>query len=65
LGVISGAIFFHLFTPLGVAVVNADGTGDGGQLFMMACGVWISCLGLLVIRRELLLNLTKGLLGKA
>src|SRR6185436_4975654 len=26
LGVISGAIFFHLFTPLGVAVVNADGS---------------------------------------
>ena len=26
MGVISGAIFFHLFTPLGVAVINADGT---------------------------------------
>src|SRR5262245_58237376 len=32
LGVISGAIFFHLFTPLGVAVVNADGSSDGGEL---------------------------------
>ena len=64
LGVISGAIFFHVFTPLGVAVVNADGTSDGGQLFMMACGVWISCLSLLVIRRELLLNLGKRLLGR-
>jgi uncharacterized membrane protein YphA (DoxX/SURF4 family) len=30
LGVISGAIFFHLFTPLGVAVPNADGSSDGG-----------------------------------
>lgn len=47
LGVISGAIFFHLFTPLGVAVVNADGSSDGGLLFAMACGVWLSCAWLL------------------
>lgn len=47
LGVISGAIFFHLFTPLGVAVVNTDGTSDGGLLFAMACGVWLSCAWLL------------------
>ena len=52
LGVISGAIFFHLFTPLGVAVVNADGSSDGGDLFMLACGVWISCALLLWIRRD-------------
>jgi hypothetical protein len=42
LGVISGAIFFHLFTPLGVSVLNADGTHDGGQLFALACGVWFA-----------------------
>jgi hypothetical protein len=42
LGVISGAIFFHLFTPLGVSVLNTDGTHDGGQLFALACGVWIA-----------------------
>lgn len=43
LGVISGAIFFHLFTPLGVnRVVDAAGNTDGGVLFMMACGVWLS-----------------------
>lgn len=51
LGVISGAIFFHLFTPLGVAVVNADGSSDGGELFMLACGVWVSCACLLWVRR--------------
>ena len=34
----SGAIFFHLFTPLGV-----DPYGDGGILFKEACSVWISC----------------------
>lgn len=46
-GVISGAIFFHLFTPLGVVrVIDAAGNTDGGVLFMMACGVWLSCLGL-------------------
>jgi uncharacterized membrane protein YphA (DoxX/SURF4 family) len=45
--VISGAIFFHLFTPLGVAVRNTDGSLDGGALFFSACGVWLSCLVLL------------------
>lgn len=40
LAIISGAIFFHLFTPLGIAVINADGSSDGGQLFGLACGVW-------------------------
>lgn len=52
LGVISGAIFFHLFTPLGVAVRNADGSSDGGELFALACGVWIGCALLLWIRRN-------------
>ena len=37
IGIMSGAIFFHLFTPLGVVVM-----GDGGELFTLACGVWIS-----------------------
>lgn len=42
--VISGAIFFHLFTPLGInRVVDAAGNTDGGILFFMACGVWVSC----------------------
>jgi hypothetical protein len=53
LGVISGAIFFHLFTPLGVAVVNTDGSSDGGQLFMLACGVWLACAALLWLRRDI------------
>ena len=51
LGVISGAIFFHLFTPLGVAVVNTDGSSDGGELFALACGVWVCCALLLWLRR--------------
>jgi hypothetical protein len=65
LGVISGAIFFHLFTPLGIAVVNADGSSDGGELFMLACGVWLSCAGLLWLRRGTWVPLVKRLLGRA
>lgn len=52
LGVISGAIFFHLFTPLGVSVLNTDGSRDGGQLFALACGVWLSTAILLWLSRE-------------
>ena len=43
IGVMSGAIFFHLFTPLGVdRAIDAAGNTDGGALFFMACGVWVS-----------------------
>jgi uncharacterized membrane protein YphA (DoxX/SURF4 family) len=64
LGVISGAIFFHLFTPLGVAVVNTDGSSDGGQLFMLACGVWLSCAALLWLRRDTWLGWIARLKGR-
>jgi uncharacterized membrane protein YphA (DoxX/SURF4 family) len=37
IGIMTGAISFHLFTPLGVVIL-----GDGGELFTLACGVWIS-----------------------
>jgi len=60
LGVISGAIFFHLFTPLGVAVVNADGSSDGGLLFAMACGVWLAAAAILWLRRGALLARLSG-----
>lgn len=56
LGVISGAIVFHLFTPLGVSVPNADGTYDHGLLFAMACGVWVACALLVVGSRHLLVR---------
>jgi hypothetical protein len=64
LGVISGAIFFHLFTPLGVAVVNTDGSSDGGELFMLACGVWASCALLLWMRRDVWLPWLSRLTGR-
>jgi len=56
LGVISGAILFHLFTPLGVSVLNADGTRDGGLLFSLACGVWVSAAILLFMSRQTVLG---------
>jgi uncharacterized membrane protein YphA (DoxX/SURF4 family) len=37
IGIMTGAIYFHLFTPLGVNIL-----GDGGELFALACGVWLS-----------------------
>lgn len=64
IGVISGAIFFHLFTPLGVSVVNADGTQDGGELFALACGVWVSAAIIVWIRRDSLLGIAQSLLGQ-
>ncbi|MBK7597751.1 MAG: DoxX family protein [Acidobacteria bacterium] len=53
LGVISGAIFSHL-TKLGIAVVNSDGTSDGGLLFGLALTVFAgSAIILLIHRREI------------
>ncbi len=53
LAVMSGAITFHLFTPLGI-----DPTGDGPGLFIMACCVWLACASLIILRRG---ELTYGL----
>lgn len=47
LATMTGAIFFHLFTPLGI-----DPYHDGGTLFKEACTNWVFALGILVIRRR-------------
>ena len=47
LAVMTGAISFHLFTPLGI-----DPNNDGGGLFVMACLVWLFCATLLFMRRQ-------------
>lgn len=52
LAVMTGAISFHLFTPLGV-----DPNHNGGGLFMAACGVWFSMVTLLILRRKALVQL--------
>ncbi|MFH6982947.1 DoxX family protein [Marinoscillum sp. 108] len=46
LGVISGALFFHL-TSLGIEVL-----GDDGRLFYYALTVFISCILLLIMRKK-------------
>jgi len=64
LAVMTGAISFHLFTPLGI-----DPNNDGGGLFIAACMVWLSCLTLVLIRRKTLGNglkmILQALFGKA
>ncbi len=45
--VMTGALFFHLFTPLGT-----DPNNDGGGLFTVAVLVWLSSAVLLVVRRK-------------
>jgi hypothetical protein len=56
LGVMTGAVSFHLFTPLGI-----DPNQDGGGLFIAACIVWVSCFTLLIINRKEARALTTGL----
>lgn len=64
LGVISGAIFFHLFTPLGVQVRNVDGTLDGGELFALACGVWVAAALIVWLRRAQVLGFVARVAGR-
>jgi hypothetical protein len=47
LAVMSGAVSFHLFTPLGV-----DPNNDGGGLFAAAVTIWVTSIVLLAIRRK-------------
>jgi len=46
LGIMSGAIFFHLARPLGI-----DPYDDGGSLFKEACAVWLAAAFVLFVRR--------------
>jgi hypothetical protein len=48
LGVISGAIFFHL-TKLGIALPAVD---DHGELFTLAVAVFLCSLGVLAMHRQ-------------
>jgi uncharacterized membrane protein YphA (DoxX/SURF4 family) len=47
IAIMTGAIFFHLFSPIGVVIL-----GDGGELFTLACGVWISGWVILFLSRD-------------
>lgn len=43
----SGAIFFHIVSPLGI-----DPYGDGGKLFKEACATWLAAVGILALHRR-------------
>ena len=48
----TGAIIFHLASPLGIDPYN-----DGGVLFKQACSVWVCGAIIVVLRRDELLGL--------
>ncbi|ABI76002.1 conserved hypothetical protein [Hyphomonas neptunium ATCC 15444] len=54
--VMTGAVSFHLFTPLGI-----DPNNDGGGLFAMAVVVWLSSIFMLVAGRDTLAGLVKAI----
>ena len=47
LGIMSGAIFFHIASPLGI-----DPHKDGGALFKEACTIWLSAAFILLADRD-------------
>jgi hypothetical protein len=55
-GTMTGAIYFHVFTPLGV-----DPYHDGGKLFHEACTLWVFAAAILVLRRDEILPLLRRL----
>lgn len=52
--VMSGAVSFHLFTPLGI-----DPNNDGGGLFAAAAMLWAATGALLLLRREDLMAIAR------
>lgn len=59
LAVMTGAVSFHLFTPLGV-----DPNNDGGGLFAAAVTIWVTSIVLLIIRRKEIIGLVTDI-GRA
>lgn len=57
--VMTGAVNFHLWTPLGI-----DPNNDGGGLFAAAVTIWFTSIVLIIIRRNELIGLV-GDLGRA
>lgn len=60
LGIMSGAIFFHTVSPLGL-----DPYGDGGVLFKEALFTWLMAAFIVFARRDELLALGRRALGGA
>ena len=60
LGIMSGAIFFHTVSPLGI-----DPYHDGGKLFTEACEVWLaSAFVLFASRREAAVLVNRAVGGR-
>lgn len=49
--VMAGAVFFHLFTPLGIEVLH-EGKSDGGSLFYAALSILILGIVLFLLNRN-------------
>jgi uncharacterized membrane protein YphA (DoxX/SURF4 family) len=58
-GLMSGAIFFHTVSPLGI-----DPYGDGGALFKEACWTWLSAVIVIAIYRREVAELVGGLMAR-
>jgi len=56
--VMTGAVNFHLWTPLGI-----DPNNDGGGLFAMAVTVWLTSIAMLIARRKTLFAIFSGIAG--
>ena len=63
LGVISGAVFFHLFTPLGIAVKLPDGRADF-MLFIHAVLIWLSSVALICLGKQSLSAIVKTITSR-
>lgn len=53
--VMTGAVSFHLFTPLGI-----DPNNDGGGIFVIAVIIWLSSLTFLVTHHKTLFSILGG-----
>ena len=51
--VMTGAVFFHLFTPLGIEVLH-EGKSDGGSLFYAAASILVLGIVLFFMNRQVL-----------
>ena len=60
LGIISGAILFHVASPLGIDPYN-----DGARLFKEACAVWVLSVFILAAYRNEALALLRQVTGGA
>ena len=56
LAIMTGAIFFHAASPLGI-----DPYGDGGVLFKEACATWVASAIILLLQRDRAIALARQL----